>query len=75
MIKIYLFSDCAYLSSEACEILQPTAWIPLIDANKINGCMQVHIHVTRKVCVTSIKSFGMRRLFFCKSRWSKIVIH
>ncbi|KAJ7374243.1 hypothetical protein OS493_007322 [Desmophyllum pertusum] len=33
--------DCAYLSSAACEILQPTAWIPLIDANRINGCMQV----------------------------------
>lgn len=33
--------DSAYLSSAACEVLQPTAWIPLIDANKINGCMQV----------------------------------
>ncbi|XP_073241055.1 uncharacterized protein [Porites lutea] len=33
--------DCAYLSSEACEILQPTAWIPLLDTNRMNGCMQV----------------------------------
>lgn len=38
---MFFFVDSAYLSSAACEVLQPTAWIPLIDANKINGCMQV----------------------------------
>ena len=41
VISARLFVDSAYLSSAACEVLQPTAWIPLIDANKINGCMQV----------------------------------
>ena len=41
MLLLRFFVDSAYLSSAACEVLQPTAWIPLIDANKINGCMQV----------------------------------
>ena len=33
--------DNAYLDDSALRVLQPTAWIPLIDANKSNGCMQV----------------------------------
>ena len=33
--------DNAYLDKDALYVLQPTAWIPLIDANVINGCMQV----------------------------------
>lgn len=33
--------DNAYLDSSALYTLQPTAWIPLIDATVSNGCMQV----------------------------------
>ena len=33
--------DNAYLDDNALRVLQPTAWIPFIDANKSNGCMQV----------------------------------
>ena len=33
--------DCAYLSPESRHTLQPTAWIPLVDANEENGCLQV----------------------------------
>ena len=33
--------DNAYLDHNALQVLQPTAWIPLIDANKTNGCMQL----------------------------------
>ncbi len=33
--------DNAYLDSSALHTFQPTAWIPLIDANMENGCMQV----------------------------------
>ncbi|CAM4790016.1 unnamed protein product [Rotaria magnacalcarata] len=33
--------DTAYLDKECWNILQVTAWIPLIDANKENGCLQV----------------------------------
>ncbi|CAF0804958.1 unnamed protein product [Rotaria sp. Silwood1] len=33
--------DTAYLSNECWKILQVTAWIPLLDANKENGCLQV----------------------------------
>lgn len=33
--------DVAYLDHNACKVLQPTAWIPLLDANTQNGCMQV----------------------------------
>ena len=33
--------DNSYLDHDALQVLQPTAWIPLIDANRTNGCMQV----------------------------------
>ncbi|CAH1232779.1 Hypp506 [Branchiostoma lanceolatum] len=33
--------DNAYLGVQSLGTLQPTAWIPLLDANKDNGCMQV----------------------------------
>ncbi|KAL8622941.1 hypothetical protein ACOMHN_027062 [Nucella lapillus] len=33
--------DCAYLDTRSYNVLQPTAWIPLLDANKTNGCMEV----------------------------------
>ncbi|XP_003388892.1 PREDICTED: uncharacterized protein LOC100639747 [Amphimedon queenslandica] len=33
--------DNAYLDETCLTTLQPTAWIPLIDANMTNGCMQV----------------------------------
>jgi hypothetical protein len=33
--------DTAYLTSGAEHTLQPTAWIPLIDADSINGTLQV----------------------------------
>jgi len=33
--------DNAYLDDTCLETLQPTAWIPLLDTNANNGCMQV----------------------------------
>ncbi|KAK3715067.1 hypothetical protein QZH41_012139, partial [Actinostola sp. cb2023] len=33
--------DNSYFSDEANELLMPTAWIPFIDACKLNGCMEV----------------------------------
>ncbi|XP_071163553.1 phytanoyl-CoA dioxygenase domain-containing protein 1 homolog [Mytilus edulis] len=33
--------DCGYLNVDCYKTLQPTAWIPLLDANEKNGCMQV----------------------------------
>ncbi|XP_048585693.1 phytanoyl-CoA dioxygenase-like [Nematostella vectensis] len=33
--------DNAYLSSDADDSMTPTAWIPLLDAKRINGCMEV----------------------------------
>ncbi len=33
--------DCAYLSPESRQTLQPTAWIPLVNTNHENGCLQV----------------------------------
>lgn len=33
--------DCGYLDNDCYKTLQPTAWIPLIDATEKNGCMQV----------------------------------
>jgi len=34
--------DNAYLDPSGLYTLMPTAWIPLLDANKTNGCMQVN---------------------------------
>nr|CAB3264842.1 phytanoyl-CoA dioxygenase-like [Phallusia mammillata] len=33
--------DNAYLEPCSLEVMQLTAWIPLVDANMVNGCMQV----------------------------------
>ena len=33
--------DTAYLAKGSEHTFQPTAWIPLVDANEVNGCMQV----------------------------------
>ena len=33
--------DNAYLDSSSLRVLQPTAWVPLVDTNTKNGCMQV----------------------------------
>ncbi|CAH1786911.1 unnamed protein product [Owenia fusiformis] len=33
--------DCGYLDSDSYSVLQPTAWIPLLDATEKNGCLQV----------------------------------
>ena len=34
-------SDSAYLDNDTYRVLIPTAWIPLVDANEANGCMEV----------------------------------
>ena len=36
-----LSADVAYLEPVTYDIHQPTAWIPLLDATKLNGCMEV----------------------------------
>merc|ERR1712110_1348440 len=43
--------DSAYLDNESYSVLQPAAWIPLLDAKKENGCMEVVSggHLTGKV--------------------------
>ncbi|XP_013385576.1 uncharacterized protein LOC106155333 [Lingula anatina] len=33
--------DVGYLDNNSYEVLQPTAWIPLLDSNENNGCMQL----------------------------------
>ncbi|KAK0041958.1 hypothetical protein Bpfe_028588 [Biomphalaria pfeifferi] len=33
--------DSAYLDNDSYNVLQATAWIPLLDANEKNGCMEV----------------------------------
>ena len=52
--------DNAYLDPSALHTLQPTAWVPLIDANVENGCMQASwlgrmygVRVGGKVCTVS----------------------
>ena len=42
--KMYIsftFSDAAYLDNRSYEVMQVTAWIPLLDATRENGCMEV----------------------------------
>ncbi|WAR18383.1 hypothetical protein MAR_000221 [Mya arenaria] len=33
--------DVGYLDNNSYTVLQPTAWIPLLDANEFNGCMEL----------------------------------
>jgi ectoine hydroxylase-related dioxygenase (phytanoyl-CoA dioxygenase family) len=33
--------DSAYLESDSWHVLQATAWIPLVDVSRMNGCMQM----------------------------------
>lgn len=33
--------DVGYLDNDSYKVLQPTAWIPLVDANEKNGCLQI----------------------------------
>ena len=40
----YLISDVAYLDCDSYNVHQPAAWIPLLDSNKKNGCMEVYEH-------------------------------
>jgi len=44
--------DAAYLAPESIHTLQPTVWIPFVDANNINGCMSVlkYGHQSGKMC-------------------------
>ncbi|KAK3595964.1 hypothetical protein CHS0354_032478 [Potamilus streckersoni] len=43
--------DVGYLDNDSYKVLQPTAWIPLLDANEKNGCMELtrRGHKTGKV--------------------------
>jgi len=34
-------ADAAYMDNHSYDILQLTAWIPMMNATKENGCMQV----------------------------------
>lgn len=36
-------SDVGYLDNNSYKVHQPTAWIPLLDANEYNGCMEVQV--------------------------------
>ncbi len=47
MVILFLIIDNSYLDARSQEVLQPTAWIPLLDVNETNGCLQV------KVCINS----------------------
>lgn len=33
--------DAAYLALDAWNVLQVTAWVPLVDATRVNGCMEL----------------------------------
>ena len=39
--KYLLFSDAGYLSTDVYKVLLATVWIPFLDTNRKNGCMEV----------------------------------
>ncbi|MCW3052462.1 MAG: phytanoyl-CoA dioxygenase protein 1 isoform [Chthonomonadales bacterium] len=41
LVTVPWHQDTAYLAEGAEATLQPTAWIPLVDANRVNGTLQV----------------------------------
>ena len=51
--------DNAYLDPSALYTHMPTAWIPLIDANRINGCMQVRKCIYLKPHNDPFNNFGV----------------
>ena len=38
---INFISDVAYLDKRSYTVLQPAAWIPFLDTNETNGCLEV----------------------------------
>ena len=49
-------SDSGYTDNNTYKMLIPTAWIPLLDANETNGCLQV--------CNMLIASASVKAFFF-----------
>ena len=43
VLHFIIFSDNAYMDKEIYKHMLLTAWIPLLDANEQNGCMQVGV--------------------------------
>lgn len=39
---MFVFVDAGYLSSDGHRVHHMTAWIPVLDTNEHNGCMQVN---------------------------------
>lgn len=52
LVTVPWHQDTAYLAEGCASTLQPTAWIPLVDANRVNGTLQVVRggHRSGKVC-------------------------
>ena len=48
-ITISWFPDLGYQSVDAYKTLVVTVWIPFVDSNEQNGCMQVHYNQTRLI--------------------------
>lgn len=40
LLEVPWHQDCSYLNKSAYSTFQPTLWIPFVDANSENGCMQ-----------------------------------
>ena len=38
---VFARADAAYLAKDAWNVLQVTAWVPLVNATLVNGCMQI----------------------------------
>ena len=39
---LYFFDvDAGYLSTDIYKVFMPTVWIPFVNTNKQNGCMEV----------------------------------
>ena len=43
--RCFFFSDSGYTDNDSYKMLIPTAWIPLLDSNEVNGCMEVETHL------------------------------
>ncbi len=41
----YQLTDVGYLDNDSYKVMQPAAWIPMLDATKQTGCMQVNTHL------------------------------
>ena len=57
-----MIADVGYLDNDSYDVLQPTAWIPFLDTNEVNGCMQV-LYILRLHLMFNFQTYAVDAVF------------